>query len=465
VRRESQIALDYKAPSEPAITNNHARWLISGLALPLLGGLLAYGLVESPSSPRPSAHVVPKIAEPVLPPPPSTSISTDEIVPDPVLGKTIEFVVRRNDTMDRIFRHLDLDLGDLANIRDLPGVRESLDRLRPGDLITFVHENGIVRALKQRISETQILSVTRADAGFSAEVIETPLEARVAQAHGTINSSLFVAARAAGLSPDVILRLANEVFGWEIDFALDIQPGDEFTVLYEQKFRDGEYIADGKILAADFVSAGKLHRAVRFESADGKIADYFAPDGRSMRRQFLRAPLDFTRVSSDFNPSRRHPILNTIRAHRGVDYAAPTGTVIKAAGEGRVSFAGTQGGYGRVIILEHGGNVSTLYGHMSRFAVGMRQGRRVRQGDTIGYVGRTGAATGPHLHYEYRLRGVHMNPRTVPLPEALPISTEYRSQFDTAAAQLLTKLDRARSGSLVADQPASTSRANVRNES
>ena len=205
------------------------------------------------------------------------------------------------------------------------------------------------------------------------------------------------------------MRLANDIFGWKIDFALEIQPGDSFDIVYEQKYRDGQYIGDGRILAADFMNEGKQHRAVYFESADGKISDYFGPDGRSMRRQFLRAPLDFTRISSNFNPSRRHPILNTIRAHKGVDYAAPTGTVIKAAGEGRVAFVGTKGGYGRVVILEHGAGISTLYGHMSRFGKGLRNGQRVTQGDTIGYVGSSGAATGPHLHYEYRLNGVHKN--------------------------------------------------------
>ena len=162
-----------------------------------------------------------------------------------------------------------------------------------------------------------------------------------------------------------------------------------------------------------------------------------------MRRQFLRAPLDFTRISSNFNPTRRHPILNTIRAHRGVDYAAPTGTVIKAAGEGRVGFVGTKGGYGRVVILEHGGGVTTLYGHMSRFAKGLRNGQRVNQGDTIGYVGSSGAATGPHLHYEYRLNGVHKNPRTVPLPDADPIPDQYMPEFQARSGTCSRELDRA----------------------
>jgi murein DD-endopeptidase MepM/ murein hydrolase activator NlpD len=209
------------------------------------------------------------------------------------------------------------------------------------------------------------------------------------------------------------MRLANDIFGWKIDFALEIQPGDRFDIVYEQKYREGEYIGDGRILAAGFVNAGTTYRAVYFESSDGKIGGYFAPDGKSMRRQFLRAPLDFTRISSNFNPRRLHPILNTIRAHKGVDYAAPAGTIIKAAGDGRVSFIGTKGGYGRVVILEHGGGISTLYGHMSNFAKGLKNGHRVTQGQTIGYVGSTGAATGPHLHYEYRLNGVHQNSRRV----------------------------------------------------
>lgn len=438
----SRVGLDYKLSAPGA--RAHARWFLSGLVVPLVGGVIAYAIATrepaaiSPPALDPSALSLGELPE----------IEVENIaapaIPKP-LGASVEFVVRRNDTLDRIFRQLKLSLSDLASIRDLPGVRESLDRLRPGDRITFVHDAGVLHSLRRRISETQVLSVTRVDgaAGFSAEVLATPVEIRQASASGTIDSSLFVAARAAGVSPELILRLANDIFGWKIDFALEIQPGDRFNVIYEQKYRDGEYIGSGRILAADFVNAGTTHRAVYYESADGKIADYFAPDGRSMRRQFLRAPLDFTRISSNFNPRRRHPILNTIRAHKGVDYAAATGTVIKAAGDGRVSFAGTKGGYGRAVILEHGGGISTLYGHMSRFARGMRNGQRVKQGVTIGYVGSSGAATGPHLHYEYRVNGIHKNPRTVPLPEALPIPASYMSEFSARSATLLAQLDRA----------------------
>jgi murein DD-endopeptidase MepM/ murein hydrolase activator NlpD len=444
VPSHSRIAFDYKPAQTGSRTSAHALWFASGLLVPLMGGIIAYALTtrEAPIAAPPQLHDIMGLASP---PPLPIEVPTGELIPPP-LGDTVEFVVRRNDTLDRIFRQLKLSLTDLASIRDLPGIDKNLDQLRPGDTITVIHDEGVVQSLSRRISETEVLSVKRVTeegaAGFSAEVLATPIEIRRSEAHGTIDTSLFVAARAAGVSPEIILRLANDIFGWDIDFALEIQPGDRFSLVYEQKYRDGEYIGDGRILAADFTNDGKTHRAVYYESPDGKVADYFAPDGHSMRRQFLRAPLDFTRISSNFNPARRHPILNRIRAHKGVDYAAPTGTVIKAAGEGRVGFVGTKGGYGRVVILEHGGGVSTLYGHMSRFASGMRNGQRVKQGVTIGYVGSSGAATGPHLHYEYRVNGIHKNPRTVALPDAAPISDTYMADFQSRSAVMLAELDR-----------------------
>lgn len=444
----SKVSFDYKPRDTATRSTAHARWLVTGIAAPLLVAAIAYIIATRQEQSIEDPTVAP--IEPFIEAP---SLAPDAIEAPPIpapLGDTIEFVVRRNDTLDRIFRHLKLSLTDLASIRDIPGVQRSLDTLRPGDTITFIHEEGALQALRRRISETEVLSVRRSDEGFSAEVLATPLEIREAYAHGVIDSSLFVAARAAGVSPEIILRLANDIFGWEIDFALEIQPGDQFTIVYEQKYRDGGYIGDGRILAADFVNAGRPHRAVLFTSKDGLIEDYFAPDGRSMRRQFLRAPLDFTRISSNFNPRRRHPILNSIRAHKGVDYAAPTGTVIKAAGDGRVAFAGVKGGYGRVVILEHGGGVSTLYGHMSRFAAGVRNGVRVKQGATIGYVGSSGAATGPHLHYEYRVNGLHKNPRTVPLPDAAPISPSYMAEFQMQSGALLAQLDRVRDSAVAA---------------
>ena len=213
------------------------------------------------------------------------------------------------------------------------------------------------------------------------------------------------------------------MFAWDIDFVLDIREGDRFTAVYEQIYQDGKYLRDGEVLAAEFINAGRVYRAVRFVSDSGR-AGYYTPDGAPMRKAFLRAPVEFTRVSSGFNPHRLHPILNLIRGHMGTDYAAPTGTPVHAAGDGRVSFAGQRGGYGNALILAHSNSVSTLYGHMSRFARQVRVGTRVQQGEVIGYVGMTGLATGPHLHYEYLVNGVHKNPQTVQLAGAEPLRAD-----------------------------------------
>jgi murein DD-endopeptidase MepM/ murein hydrolase activator NlpD len=233
--------------------------------------------------------------------------------------------------------------------------------------------------------------------------------------------------------------VANEIFGWDIDFANDIREGDEFSVLYQRKFQDGAYVSDGRVLSAEFVNQGKTHRAVWFESADGSVKGYYTPEGKGMRKAFLRAPLDFLRVSSKFNPNRRHPISGKVRAHKGIDYAAPTGTPIFAAGDGRIEFAGRKGGYGNAVIIDHGRGITTLYGHMSRFGKSARGGRQVRQGELIGYVGSTGASTGPHLHYEYRVQGVHKNPANIQLPNTeIPskYAAEFRSQAEVTLAQL-----------------------------
>ncbi|HCU53404.1 MAG TPA: peptidase M23 [Gammaproteobacteria bacterium] len=426
---DTRIRFDY-SPAITTVTARPVRWrLLPLMMFPLLGGALVYGLTQNPLM-----HTARESAAPATDAPDLASLP----------GEKLDVIVQRHDTLDRIFRQFKLDQTDLAAILGLPGARQALSQIRPGDKLTLVHEDGTVHALNRRISETEILSVTRADSGFAAEIITTPVEFRATHAYGTIDSSLFVAARAAGVNPETILQLANDIFGWEIDFVLDIRTGDRFHLVYEQKFRDGQYLGDARILAAEFVNAGERHHAVHYASADGQIDGYFTPDGRSMRRQFLRAPLDFRRVSSNFNPNRRHPILNSIRAHQGVDYAAPTGTSIKASGDGRVSFAGVKGGYGKVITLEHGGGISTLYGHLSGFARGLRPGQRVKQGDTIGYVGSTGAATGPHLHYEYRVNGIHRNPRTVRLPDAAPIPADYLVDFQSKAAALIAQLEQGR---------------------
>ncbi|MCI0436858.1 MAG: peptidoglycan DD-metalloendopeptidase family protein [Gemmatimonadetes bacterium] len=363
---------------------------------------------------------------------------------------TIEVVVGRNDTLDRIFRRLRLSLADLATIRQLPAVRQALDLLRPGDQISVTHQNGELQGLTRQLNVTQRLEVKRADDGFAAQIIENPVEIAIARQRGVITSSLFEAADEAGISDQTALALAN-IFGWDVDFVLDIRDGDSFIVVYEQVWQDGKFVRDGDIIAAEFVNDQRTYRAVRYTLPDGH-AEYFTPDGRSLRKTFLRAPVEFSRISSRFNPRRRHPILNTIRAHKGVDYAAPTGTPVRAAGDGRIRSRGRQGGYGNAVVIEHGGGISTLYGHLSRFAKGASPGQRVRQGQIVGYVGRTGLASGPHLHYEYRVNGVHRNPQTVKLGDARPIADELRADFTARSAPWVAELELINRGPLLADR-------------
>jgi murein DD-endopeptidase MepM/ murein hydrolase activator NlpD len=361
---------------------------------------------------------------------------------------TIEVVVMRNDTMDRLFRRLELNLADLASLRDVPDLRTQVDKLKPGERLLFKHRGSELVGLERKLSDSETLQVTRDENGFTSDVLENPLEIHTRTASATIQNSLFQAAGEAGLTDRVAFDLA-EIFQYDIDFVLDIQQGDRFTVVYEEVFQDGKPLRIGNILAAKFVNEGREYRAVRYIDSEGR-GQYYSPDGKSLRKAFIRAPVQFSRVSSRFNLSRKHPVLNRIRAHKGVDYAAPTGTPVRAAGEGRVRFVGRQGGYGNVIELEHGSGVVTVYGHLSRFASKLQRGQRVELAQVIGYVGMTGLATGPHLHYEYRVRGMHKNPQTVALPDAEPVSTEERDRFLTTTADLVNTLDLPAGPALVA---------------
>jgi murein DD-endopeptidase MepM/ murein hydrolase activator NlpD len=248
-----------------------------------------------------------------------------------------------------------------------------------------------------------------------------------------------MSAQDAGLSDNLTMEIAN-IFGWDIDFALDIRKGDAFTVLYEELYLDGEKIDDGNILAAEFVNNGRTYQAVRYTDAGGHT-DYYSLDGKSMRKQFLRTPVSIARISSRFNLKRKHPILNKIRAHKGVDYAAARGTPIKATANGRIVHRGKKGGYGNTIIIQHGSKYSTLYAHLSKYRGGLKKGSRVKQGQEIGYVGSSGLATGPHLHYELRVNGVHRDPLRVKLPGAEPLDRKYLDDFMTQANTLLARLD------------------------
>ena len=396
----------------------------------------------------------PDSAPPALAPPPristgSTAASAQPgqdvapqqaafVSPMAIGASTIEVVVSHNDTLDRIFRRLKLDLADLASLRDLPGLKSGLDKLRPGEALHLIHRDGEVFGFERQLSPSETLRVIREEEGFTTKVVENPLETRERIVHGVIDSSLFEAVAKAGAHDQTALSLAD-IFGWDIDFVLDIQQGDSFTATYDEISQDGTYIKDGPITAAMFVNRGKVYRAVRYVDPNG-AAHYYTPEGVSMYRAFLRTPVEFTRISDRFNPNRRHPILNTIRAHKGVDYAAPTGTPVRAAGDGRIQFAGQKGGYGNVLEIAHARGVVTVYGHLSRFTKGVHAGTKVTQGEVIAYVGMTGLATGPHLHYEYRVNGESKNPQTVDLPGAAPIEPAWRQDFDEKTALALAAL-------------------------
>jgi murein DD-endopeptidase MepM/ murein hydrolase activator NlpD len=355
----------------------------------------------------------------------------------------IKVVVKPGDTLDAIFRGLEFSLQDLASIRALESARPVLDKLRPGDELTLATRDGELMGLQRPISHAQTLKVERSeDSSFVASVEEVPLIHHVQTTSGSIDSSLWVAGMAAGLRHRTTSEL-TEIFKWDIDF-FSVQSGDSFKVVYEQLEREGEIVDDGEILAAEFISGGKTFRAVRYEMADGKFG-YYSPEGVSLRKAFLKTPVQFSRISSKFNPKRRHPVLNTIRAHKGVDYAAPTGTQVFAAGAGRVQFRGVKGGYGNVVEIAHPGNVVTRYGHLSRFAKGLSVGDRVQQGDHIGNVGSTGLATGPHLHFEFIEGGRHVDPQKAiakgaPAP---PIPPSERTAFNAQVAPLLARLESA----------------------
>jgi murein DD-endopeptidase MepM/ murein hydrolase activator NlpD len=451
-RPASPLLHDYKpsAARKPA-KSKALWWFAAGLGIPLLGIALVTGLStdaplppvsDSPMMTSPNAVALPvdemdaaaitsDVLEPVI-----------EVEPDPEFDK-LTLTVGRGDTMEKLFRKNSLDVGHLMQIAQIDEAEQRFRRIKPGDVFEVEHEDGQIFSIYSKLDLTTALRIDRVEDNFVAQIIERPVEHRKRHAYGVIESSLFESAAQAGLSDRTIMNVAG-IFAWDVDFILDIRSGDNYYVQYEEIWQDGEFVTDGEIIAAEFNNNGRQLRAVRFKDGENNT-DYFTPDGDSVRKAFIRAPVDFTRISSNFNPNRRHPILNTIRAHRGVDYAAPRGTPIKAAGDGKVIFRGTKSGYGRVVILQHGGNITTLYAHMSGYAAKATLGSRVRQGQTIGYVGMTGLATANHLHYEYRLNGVHRNPRTVSLPDAEPIADKYREQFLAEAAPILEELDRFKS--------------------
>jgi len=281
--------------------------------------------------------------------------------------------------------------------------------------------------------------------------IARPQPTTINTAHVSIETSLFLDGLEADLSKELLLQI-TDVFAWDIDFATNLRPGDQFTVVYGKKVVNGKEMDTDEIIAAEFINQGVSYAAVRYIDDSGN-ASYYTPDGQSMQRAFLSAPVDFIKISSPFDPHRKHPILNRIRAHKGIDYAARTGTPVKTTGDGTVTFCGRNGAYGQVVIIEHNDHYETLYAHMSGFMKGLTVGSHVKQGDVIGYVGQSGLATGPHLHYEFHVDGQYRNPETVKIPHSLPIGGERLADFKTQTQTYVAQLNQAKAKSLLAKTP------------
>ena len=438
--RVERLILETKAPGETSLNRINSKYVLKENQIHSeQSPTLASGSAQNIQAPLPQQDPV------AIPSLERTSNSPSSIVAMPnqeskeLDSRVLQTKVKSGDSLYLIFKRHNIPGADLAQLMSSKDAKK-LKRLHPDQRLDFVlgTDNRLL-GLNMQLDETRTLEAKRSNNGFQLNIKTEPLQRRISAAGATIENSLFLAGQRAGMSDQLIMQLV-EVFGWDIDFALDIRAGDRFTLIYEELFKDGKKIRDGRILAADFFNRGRSLRALRYKDASGRSA-YYSPEGLSMRKAFLRTPVSFARISSRFNLRRKHPVLNRIRAHKGVDYAAPRGTAIKASGDGLVIYSGRKGGYGKAVVLKHGGKYSSLYGHMSRIHKRARRGKRVYQGQIIGYVGSTGLATGPHLHYEFRVRGVHKDPLSVKLPKALPIDKQYKADFIARSKPLVAHLD------------------------
>lgn len=409
------------------IMKRFPRWHAIGVAA------LTFVMLSVAMWPAPSQSVIVELPPQVVIPAPSP-----ETPEEPEFTRVAE-EVQPGDTLSTVFERANAGVRVLYRMLAIDEISGPLERIYPGQSFEFeFDENNLLRGVT--FSESILVKhhISLTDDGFDIEKIVREPEVHTRFAEATIDSSLYLSAKEAGLSDNMIMQMAT-LYGWDIDFALDIRAGDTFSLIYQEEYLDGEKLSDGPILVARFVNQGREVNALRYTDESGRT-DYYSPNGDSMRKAFLRTPMDVFRISSSFNPNRRHPVLNTIRAHKGTDYAAPTGTPIKVTGDGKVVSAGRNGGYGNVVVVQHGGGIRTLYAHMSQFSKNARVGNRVRQGQIIGYVGATGQVTGPHLHYEFLVNGVHKNPQTVDLPTAQPLDSQFLPQFEEFASNMLGQL-------------------------
>ncbi len=355
-------------------------------------------------------------------------------------GATTDTVtVAAGDTLSGLLNDRGVNIDQMPQLLTDELVKEHLSNLRIGQSFQVVRlANGDFHSLTARVGNDRSITIRKSSNDFAIASIDLPVEKERVVTAGTIEHSLFAAAAEADLKQSTIMEM-SDIFQWELDFARDIRKGDQFSLVYDRLYREGKYIGDGDILAAEFIRGGKTYQAVRYTDPDGNTG-YYSPDGRSKKRTFLRHPVDVVRITSRFDPKRLHPVLHQIRAHRGVDYGSPTGTPIRATSDGIVKFAGTKNAYGKTVILAHGSDIRTLYAHMSRISKNARNGKRVKQGDVIGYVGATGRVTGAHLHYEFQKNGKHVDPLKVKLPEAKALDKSLHAELRQVADELMAQM-------------------------
>jgi murein DD-endopeptidase MepM/ murein hydrolase activator NlpD len=353
--------------------------------------------------------------------------------------------VQPGQTLSDMFTDRGLGMTDLQKVLDAAGsAQPALRNIRPGQEFDFLlSASGSLRGLRFDKDATTRAIVRLDGTQPVVSIQQRDMDLREQVAHGVIRSSLYAAGDQAGMNAAMVGKLAD-LFKYDVDFVQDLREGDSFTVIYDDVYRDGVRYGEGNIIAAEFLNQGKRYTAYRFKKSDGSYG-WYSEDGRPIQKSFLRIPVDFTRISSTFSVARMHPILGRMRAHKGVDYAAPSGTPIHAAGDGVIKYHSWENGYGNFVVIQHDKNISTAYGHMSRFVKGQHVGEHVRQGEIIGYVGMTGLATGPHLHYEFRVGGVQRNPQSVTLPKPEPLPAVQMARFKSQVVQpqlaRLTELD------------------------
>ncbi len=410
------------------------RWLLAISSIPLFGIITAFGIAPQTSTQNiPISTIVEEVAIPAA----AESLALN--------GENDQSYwqmdqVRRDDTLSSLMSRLNIRNAEALDfLRRNPEASALASQLRPGrNIQAQTNQDGDLLKLEYQLETSKTLVIQRTNSGYQAQTNDLVLESRTVLKSAEIKSSLFGATDEADIPDQIALQVA-EIFSSDVDFHSDLRRGDKLVVLYEANYNQGNLVRTGQVLAAEFINNGKTYRAVLYRNPEGQ-SSYYTPEGRSLHKSFLRSPLEFSRISSGFSLGRFHPILQTMRAHKGVDYAAPVGTRIKASGDATVEFAGVKGGYGNVIVLKHANNISTVYGHLSRFAPGIKRGMKVAQGEIIGFVGMTGLATGPHLHYEFLLNGQQRDPLKVALPTALPIDPKYKADFAARSAMLTAQL-------------------------